>query len=166
MAARVDGVEDGNPKVLGERQAAERPRQLEAARQAQARALVRGQAVDPGAVEPHAALLVAQGAADAVDQGRLARAVGSDQAEPLARLDLEVDLLQRDEAAEALAEALDMEERGHPLFLWNRPMMPCGARITKATSSSPVISTLRAEEIVTLTYCCRPPTRIAPTTGP
>ena len=99
--------------------------------------------------EAHAALLVAQGAADAVDQGRLARAVGPDQAEPLARLDLEVDLLQRGEAAEALAEARRRGAARSSLPPWNRPTIPCGAAITKPTIRTPATSTLTADEMVT-----------------
>src|SRR5689334_11410314 len=164
--ARVHGVEDRYAQVLGQGQAAERPRQLEAAGEPKPRALVRGHPVHRRAVEAHATLLVVQGAADAVHQGRLAGAVRSDQAEPFARLDLEADVLQRGEAAETLAEALDVEERAHRLLRWNRPTMPCGASTTKPTSRRPVISTLTAEDMVTLTYCWSPPTRTAPTTGP
>ena len=68
-----------------------------------------------------------QRAADAIDQGRLARAVGPDQAEPLALLDLEVDAVERDEAAEALAEPATCSSARHRFLLWNRPTMPCGA---------------------------------------
>src|SRR5262249_19099721 len=137
-----------------------------AACQAEPRALVRRQPVHRRTAEAHAALLVAQGAADAVDQGRLARTVRPDQAQPLALLDLQVDVLQRHEAAEALADLVDMQQRAHRRFFWNRPTMPCGARITNATISTPATSTLTAEEIVTRIHSCRPPTRIAPTTGP
>ena len=71
--------------------------------------------------------------------------------EPLARLHLEVDAVQRDEAAEALAEPVDLQQRASSPFLWNRPTMPCGATITKATISTPATSTLTAEEMVTVT---------------
>src|SRR6266851_3004591 len=150
---------------LGKRQAGEGPRQLEAARQAAPRALVGRQAVQRLLGEAHAAAFVAQGAADAVHQGRLARAVRPDQAEPLALLYLEVDRLQGDEAAEALAETGDLQQRRHR-FLWNRPTMPWGAAITKATISTPATSTLTADEIDTRRYSCKPPTSTAPTTGP
>ena len=39
---------------------------------------------------------------------RLARAVRADQAEALARRDVEIDAVERDEAAEALADAVDL----------------------------------------------------------
>src|SRR6185312_2286000 len=89
-----------------------------------------------------------------------------DLPDPLAGLDLELDLLKRHEASEALAEPLDVQQRGHRCLFLNRPTMPCGARITKATSRRPVINTFTADEMVTLMYCCRPPTRMPPTTGP
>jgi ABC-type sulfate transport system substrate-binding protein len=122
-----------------------RARQLETAAQAAARAFVRQQAVELFSGEAHAAGLVVQGAADAVHQGRLSRAVRADQAKALAVLDLEVDRFERDEAAEAFAETLYMQQRGHR-FLLNRPTMPWGAMITNTTISTPATSTLTAEE--------------------
>ena len=50
-------------------------------------------------------------AGDRLDQRRLARAVVAEQADDLAGADLEVDVLQRLHGAEALAVALQREER-------------------------------------------------------
>ena len=44
--------------------------------------------------------------------------------------------------------------------------MPFGATITKTTSSSPTISRLTADEIVTVATCCSVPSRMAPISGP
>ena len=44
--------------------------------------------------------------------------------------------------------------------------MPRGAAITNTTISTPATSTLTAEEIVTRSTSCRPPTSTAPSTGP
>ena len=44
--------------------------------------------------------------------------------------------------------------------------MPLGAMITKATSSTPTISRLTTEEMVTVAICCRVPSRMAPISGP
>ena len=44
--------------------------------------------------------------------------------------------------------------------------MPFGAMMTKATSSTPTISRLTAEEMVTVATCCSVPSSIAPTSGP
>ena len=120
----------------------------------------------------HAAGLVLQRAADAVHQRRLARAVRPDQAEALARRDVEIDAVERDEAAEALADLVDLEERrGHQRSLARRrsctsPTMPFGAMITKATSRTPTISRLTADEMVTRATSWIEPSRIAPTSGP
>ena len=83
-AARRDGVEEGNAHVVEEAEARERPRQLKGTGKAAVRALVRGRAVEPVAVEAHRTGLVAQRAADAVDQRALAGAVRSDQADAFA----------------------------------------------------------------------------------
>src|SRR5262249_36833170 len=107
-----------------DRHADERPRQLEAAREPEPGAGMRRQPVEDAALERDGAGLVRQRAAQAVDQGALARAVRPDQAEALALGDVEVDALERDEAAEALAEALDLQQRAHAATSgWPR----CGA---------------------------------------
>src|SRR5213592_2165658 len=80
---------------------------------------MRDQAVERPAVKGDAAGLVPQRAAQAVDEGALARAVRPDQPDPLAGGDREIDAFERDKAAEALAEAVDREQwpaavpRGH-----------------------------------------------------
>ena len=106
----------------------------------------------------HAAALVLQRAADAIDQRALARAVRSDQPKPLARLHLEVDVVKSDESVEALADIVDVEQRGHdPLRAHRRsctnPTRPLGATMTKPTSIKPTISRFTAEEMVTVAYC-------------
>ena len=113
-AAGVRGEEQRNAQVFRDRQRRERARQLEAPRHAAMGALVRRKPIHRMAVELHRAGLVLQCAAHAVDQRRLARAVRADQADALALRDLEIDAVERDEAAEALAEILDLEQRrGH-----------------------------------------------------
>ena len=139
-----------NAQVLGQRQAGEGPRQLEAARQPEARALVRRQPVERLAGEAHAAALVAQGAADAVDQGRLARAVGPDQAEPLALL------RPRGRSPPARRSRRSACRDPRPAAARVIASSGTGRRcpgapaITKATISTPATSTLTADEIVTL----------------
>src|ERR1700733_14585724 len=68
--------------------------------------------VERMAIERDRARLVLQRAADAIDQRALARAVGSDEADALARIDRERDAIERDKAAEALAEIVDGEQFG------------------------------------------------------
>src|SRR5882724_2280959 len=115
--AGVHGVEERHAQVLGDAEARERPRQLEAACETAAGALVRGEPVHGGAIEAHGARLVAQRAADAVDQRRLAGAVRANEAEPLAGLDRQVDAVERHEAAEAFADVVDLEQRSHGVLL-------------------------------------------------
>src|SRR6185437_7422977 len=91
--------------------------------------------------------------------------------DPLARLHLEIDAVERDEAAEAFAQVLHLQQRGH-FFLracrrsCTSPTMPLGAMITKAMSRTPTSNTLTADEMVTVVTCCSVPSRIVPITGP
>src|SRR6186713_458094 len=158
------------------------------------RALVGGKAIHDMAVEPHRAALVLQGPAHAVDQRRFAGTVRPDQADALAGLDRQVDAVERDEAAEALAQILDLEQRlghqrapgrmfakmarrerqvGRPpsetrsrMKSCTRPMMPLGATMTNPTRRRPTISRLTADEMVTVATCCSVPSSSAPTKGP
>ena len=168
---RIDGVEQRHAQVFRDRQGRERARQLEAARHAAARALVGEQPVHHLAVEAHRAGLVGERAADAIDQGRLAGAVGTDQADALAGGDGKIDAVERDEAAETFAQTRNFEQCAGHYFsllrtqLCTSPTMPFGAMMTKATSSRPTISRLTAEEMVTVAICCKEPSRIAPISG-
>src|SRR5262249_26217462 len=124
-------------------------------------------------LEGHRAGLVGQSAAQAIDQRRLARAVGADQSDALALRDSEIDAVERDEAAEALAETGHLQQvlgHGQVFFLRMRfsirPRMPFGAMITKATSSTPTSSRFTADEILTVAHCCSVPSRSAPINGP
>src|SRR5450759_5770643 len=103
------------------------------------RALMGGKPIDHTAVEIDSAGLVLQRTADAIDQRALARAVRADQSEPLARLHLEVDAVECDEAAEPLADIVDMQQRAHgPLRCQcscTSPTRPLGAMMTKATAA-------------------------------
>src|SRR5262245_48099028 len=107
---------------------------------------MRRQAVERLAGEPDAAGLVVQRAGHAVDERALARSVRTNQAEALAGLDIQIDALQRDEAAEAFRQASYLEQvLGHGLPLARRqsatsPMIPLGAMMTKTTSSTPTSS--------------------------
>src|SRR5262249_61064800 len=74
---------------------------------------MRGEPVHDRAVEADRAGLVDERAADAIDERRLAGAVRADQPDPLAGGNLERDAVERDEAAEPLAQVLDCEQRGH-----------------------------------------------------
>src|ERR1700719_2126375 len=75
-------------------------------------ALMRVKSVELTAVKMYRALLVAQRAADAIDQRALAGTVGPDETEALAGRYGKRNVFERDEAAEALAEIVDVKEVG------------------------------------------------------
>src|SRR5712664_2559243 len=164
--AAMRDVFERHDEVFQHRHALERTRDLEAACDAAARALVGGQARDLGAVEHDRARFVSQCARDTVDQGRFARSVRPDQTEALAGRDLQADLAQRGEAPEMLRHASYLEERLSHFSFLSRPSTPSGAATTNTTSSTPTTSTLISLEIVTVTICCTEPRRTAPITGP
>src|SRR5260221_2583186 len=159
----VHHVGKGHEQVLQHGHAVERPRHLKAARDAEARALVRRQIGDFFSLENDFSALVAQQPRNAVDQRRLARAVRPDQAEALAGGDVDAHPGQRGEAAEMLRDLFYLEERVHRL---KSPITPSGASTTKRTSSTPTTSTLISLEMVTVTICWMEPSRKAPITGP
>ena len=71
---------------------------------------MRRKPVDAPALEPDSALIVAERARGASDEGALARAIGSDKSDPPAGANLEIDAVERSEAAEPLGDALGAEE--------------------------------------------------------
>src|SRR5262249_16067220 len=164
-------VKHRNAQIVGEVQANKRTWKLEAARQSTMGTFMCGESVHCVSVEMHAALLVLQRPANAVDERTLAGAVRPDQPEPLALFYLKFNAIKRDKPAEALADIADMKERAH-LFLrarrrsCTRPISPFGAMTTNATTSRPTISKFTAEEMVTVATYCSEPSRTAPTNGP
>src|SRR6185369_7777165 len=64
---------------------------------------------DVAALEQDPAAVRRQGARHAIDERRLARAVRADEAQSLARPDLNRDAVERQEAAEALGDAVELE---------------------------------------------------------
>src|SRR5215471_4852937 len=170
--AFVHRVKHRHAQIIGEVEAYERAGELEAARQPAMRALMGGQPVHGMAIEMHAALLVLQSAADAVHQGAFPRAVRADQSKPLAGLYFKLNAIERDEAAEALADVADVQKWAHlPLLRARRrsctsPTRPLGAITTNPTSRRPTISRFTAEEMVTVAICCNEPSRMAPIRGP
>src|SRR6266702_4189791 len=171
-ASRADRVEQRNAQIVGEVHAEERARQLEAARHAEPRALERRISVELDALELDRAGLVAQRPAQAIDQRALAGAVGPDQPDPLAGRNRDSVVFERHETAEPFAEILDFEQRRAHRSLLARsrasmsPMMPFGAIITKPTSTTPTMSRLTADEMVTVATCWTVPSSSAPITGP
>src|SRR5262249_37496867 len=148
-----------DPQIVDKVEAAERFRQLKAAREPSPRAPVGRHAVDLLAVEQNIAAVVMQCPGKAVDERALAGAVGPDQAKPFAGSDGHVDMVARDKAAKALAEPRDFEDRRRHRRNLARiqpctsPTMPLGAITTNTISSTPTISRFSADEIVTVASC-------------
>jgi hypothetical protein len=133
-AAPVAAHED----VLEHRHVAEEPDELEGARDA-----ARGDRVRPPqrqglALEEDASSRRLDHARDHVEDGRLPGAVGPDQRLDLPGLDGEVHGANGREAAELLAEPLDVEESAPAhAALRARPARPPGRRIMKVMRTSP-----------------------------
>src|SRR5262249_43407890 len=138
----------------------------------QARALVRGQGGDIRVVEPYATAIRPQHTGNAVDQGSPARAVRPNQAQALPLLHLEAHISEGLEAPKALSDMLHRNQcGGHQARtrLTSRrksPKRPSGARMTKATRTTPTINRFNSEEMVTVASCCAVPSSTAPTSGP
>ena len=109
MPARVGADED----VLEDGHRREELDVLERARDAPAHDLVRRRAEQALAVERDLARLGPVEARDDVEGGRLAGAVGADQAGDLALLHRERDVVEGDDAAEAARDVAELEERRH-----------------------------------------------------
>src|SRR5262249_8829700 len=160
--AAVHCIEHRNAHIVRQGQTRKRPWQLEPAPQATARPLMRRQAARLTPFELHRPGFVLQRPANAITQRALARTIGPDQPQPFARLPLEIDAVERHEAAKSLTEFLDLQQRAHFALRARRrsctsPTMPLGATITKPINSSPPSSRLTADEIVTLAICCKVP---------
>ena len=105
------GKVERDHEILGNRHAPERPRNLKTSRNAPARAHMRLQRRDVLVAEQDSARLGAERAGNAVDQRGLARAVRTDQAEPLPRTNVDADIVDRGEAAEAFGQRNDPQQR-------------------------------------------------------
>ena len=120
----------------------------ERARPRRARACA-GSVVMSAAVEDDAAAVARELAAELRDERRLAGAVRADQRVHLAGADVEVDVVGRDHAAEALLEAAHLRAAVAPVAAvahdargarraFSRPTMPWRANSTTASSTQPV----------------------------
>ena len=101
----------GKNEIFAHREPRKDLQQLEGAADAEPVEVARAHAGDGPSVEPHLALARRQLAEDAVEQGRLAAAVGADDAEDLALAHLEGNAVDRSDAAEALLDVGDFEHR-------------------------------------------------------
>src|SRR5207248_7715119 len=131
---RARRVEERDAQVVEHRHARERPWDLEAARDAEPDAPVRGQSSEIVAVEADRSA-AARRSCDAVREGALPRPVRPDQAEALSGAYRQIDSVERDEAPEPLRHSSGDEDRlAHVRLV--QPMIPCGAMVTNTTSSA------------------------------
>src|SRR5712691_2300763 len=132
-------------QVLERGQLGEDARHLERAAHALHRDLPRFQSVDALAPEEDAAGVAPLEAGDAVEERRLAGAVGTDEAVDPAGLEAQRDAVDRGDAAEALLDAVDLERRRHRpqtvrgsrYLICRIPRTPRGMSSTTATMMAP-----------------------------
>ena len=126
--------------------------------------------------------LVAQGAAEQLTSVLLPEPLGPIRPSRSPRAIVEIDAVERDKAAEPLAETADLEDRalgirrvGHVAHeacararrrLAINPMIPFGTTMTKPISNRPTISRLTADEIVTVATSWIVPSNTEPNSGP
>jgi hypothetical protein len=91
--------------VFADGQSGKRHRLLKRAQEALARDFMRRQAGNILAAPMHAAGRRLQRSGHDIEQGRLARTIGADDAENLFWIDRQIDAVKRDHAAERLAQA-------------------------------------------------------------
>ncbi len=112
--ARVAAMQQrADDDIVLDRERRERPHDLEGAADAAPADLVGRQAVDALAGESDRAAVGRVDAGDHVEQSGLAGAVRADHREDRALRHLEADLVDREQAAEALADRLDRKQRAH-----------------------------------------------------
>src|SRR5438132_1060996 len=117
-------------QVLQRRQLREDADELESAPDAAAGDLPGLEAVDPPAAEAHAAGIEPLDTGDAVEERRLARAVGADEAVDARRFQRQRDVVDGGHAAEALAYPLDREHGRHRYAPGRFPYSRYPSRVT------------------------------------
>src|SRR5579883_1278144 len=157
--------------VLEHRLPAQRARMLEDDADALARDAVRRPARDIDAVDPHGAGIRPLDPHDQFHHGRFAGTVGADEAKDLAALDLEADILDRDEAAEALLQPADGEKRrvarrAHDVS-FVRSSMPRNPFGKSSTTTSAIAETMKvASSPIGRRISPMPMRKTAPSTAP
>ena len=129
--------------IVLDRQRRERPHDLEGAADAAPADAIGRKPVDALAGERDAAAVRCVHAGDHVEQGRLAGAVRADDGVDAAFGHLEAEPIDRDEAAEALADIVDRQERAHdprpfrPRRCASQGQTPSGSATITASRQTP-----------------------------
>ena len=130
---------DRDAHVLAHRELGKDLRHLEGAAHAELDALLRRQPRDRPAVEHDLARGGREEAGDQVEERRLARTIGADDGAQFARRDAERYLAHRDQAAECLGDAADLQHGTHAaLRRRSIPSRPRGKNSTTSTNSRPM----------------------------
>ena len=129
----------GRHDVLLHRHVQEQPQRLERARDPARGDLVRLEAEQRLALEPDVAGVGLVDAGDEVEERRLAGAVRPDHADDLALVDVQVELVDAREPAEALRDALELEQRRHQtISTRDVPSSPCGRAFISTIRITPM----------------------------
>src|SRR3954451_17911705 len=116
----------------------EQPQSLEGAGDSLAGDLARGQAEDRLALEKDLAAVGPVDAGHEVEQGRLARTAGTEHADDLVLVDVEVEVVDDLQAAEGLRDLLQLQQRGHQaISTFAVPKRPCGLVAISTIRSTP-----------------------------
>src|SRR5207302_3138692 len=121
-----------DPDVVEARHVVEEPDVLKSPRDSPTRNLVRLEARDIATVEHDASARRLEETSHVVEQSGLAGAVGADQRENLATLDVETHVVHRDETAEALGQVGQLED----VVVRRRLLAHVACSISTAASSS------------------------------
>ncbi len=146
-AARVGNVVPAHQRadddVVLDAERRKRPHDLEGTPDAAPADAIRRQAFDALASEGDGAAVGREYARDHVEQSGLAGAVRTDHSENAAFRHVEAELVDRDEAAEALADAIDFQERAHgsrsvsPSRRLSQGQMPSGSAMITISRQMP-----------------------------
>ena len=145
LAVGRAAIEHRHQQVVDQRHLAEDARHLEGAADAGVGDDVRRLAGDALALDEDLAAIRPVEAADAIHQRRLAGAVDADDAQRLAGGGLQVDAVERHQAAEVLAEVAGLDGDGHRLPA--EPRMPDGrTKIVPTRIAKPTICAMRLRQ--------------------
>ena len=129
---------DGDAQIFPHRQLGKDLGDLKGTRDPAPDAPRRQQIRDVLLVEQDAAGGRGQKSADQIEEGRLARAIGSDDRPQLAVLDGHRHVADGDQAAEVARDVLDLEQAHVAALRWMMPSTPRGKNSTTSTKNSPM----------------------------
>src|SRR5437016_3579070 len=161
----------GDPDIFLHRQPVEHALDLQGARDAETADLVRLEAADVASRGEHAARVRGEKSAHQIEQRRFSGAVRTDDRVQPARCQRQADIVDSDQAAEALGESLDLQDRlAHGRWTTrstmsrHRPTMPRGAKMTIRIATTPTIRPWCSQRVETTSRTTM--NRLVPISGP